>query len=87
MRIQIEVSIYPLKVKSLSEPVDTFTRILKKTGLDVHTRSMSTLAVGDSQVLFRALEEACGKLAEECDVVMDAKISNACPLGEKESNQ
>jgi hypothetical protein len=40
---------------------------------------MSTLAVGESSDLFEALREGFERLAQENQVVMDAKISNACP--------
>ncbi|GAH75567.1 unnamed protein product [marine sediment metagenome] len=45
---------------------------------------MSTLVTGDSQVLFENLQKAFEKLAQRYEIVMTAKISNACPETEKE---
>jgi len=40
---------------------------------------MSTLIVGESDGVFRAVKGAFQTLAAEYDVVMDLKVSNACP--------
>ncbi len=79
MKIQAEVSIYPMKTQSLSEPIRVFCRTLKNSDLDVHTRSMSTFVIGESDMVFTALHKAFEKLAEQYYVVMDFKLSNACP--------
>lgn len=79
MKIQAEVSIYPLKTQSLSEPIEVFCRTLRNSGLDVRTKSMSTFIIGESDMIFTALHEAFEKLAEQHHVVMDFKVSNACP--------
>jgi len=81
MRVQAEVSVYPLRTSELSGPVVTFCEVLRSHGLDVRTRSMSTLAAGESSDLLEALREGFEQLAQENEVVMDVTISNACPTG------
>jgi len=79
MKVQTEVSIYPLKSQSLSEPIEVFCRTLRNSGLDVRTRSMSTFIIGESDMVFTALHKAFEKLAEQHHVVMDFQVTNACP--------
>ncbi len=79
MRVQAQISIYPLKTKSLYAPIDEFCRILKDKGLKVQTRTMDSLIIGQSDVIFKSVQEAFGQIAEKYDVAMDFKISNACP--------
>ena len=79
MRVQAEVSLYPLRTKKLSGPVAAFCEVLRSHGLDVQTRSMSTFAVGESSDLLEALREGFEHLAQENEIVLDVKISNACP--------
>jgi len=51
--------------------------------LKVKTGVMSSLIAGESHVVFEKLQKAFEKLAREYDIVMTAKISNACPDTEK----
>jgi uncharacterized protein YqgV (UPF0045/DUF77 family) len=80
MKVQTQVSIYPLKTKSLSEPIDEFCRILKDRGLKVETQTMGSFVVGQSDIIFDSVQRAFEQIAEKYNVVMDFKISNACPL-------
>jgi len=79
MRVQAEVSLYPLRTSKLSGPIVTFCEVLRSHGLDVQTRSMSTLAAGESRDLLEALREGFERLAQDGELVVDVKISNACP--------
>jgi len=79
MKIQAQVSIYPLKTETLAQPVEEFCRRLLAPGLTVIAGSMSTLIVGESDGVFRAVKGVFQTLAAEYDVVMDLKVSNACP--------
>ena len=79
MRIQAQVSIYPLKTEALAPPVEQFCRRLQAPDLTVIAGSMSTLIVGESDGVFQAVKRAFQALAAEYDVVMDLKVSNACP--------
>ena len=79
MRIQAQVSIYPLRTEALAQPVELFCRKLQHPGLTVTTQSMSTLIVGELDGVFEAVRQAFEALTTEYDVVMDLKVSNACP--------
>ncbi len=79
MKVQAEVSLYPLRTKHLSGPVAEFCRALRLRGLYVETRSMSTLVGGESEALFEALREGFETVARKTAIVVDLKISNACP--------
>jgi len=79
MKVQAEISLYPLHCSDLTEPIRQFVELLEDNKLKVEVGPMSTLVTGDSQVVFENLKEALGRLAEEYKVVMTVKISNACP--------
>jgi len=79
MRVQAEVSLYPLRARKLSGPVKEFCQVLRSRGLYAQTRSMSTFVVGESERLFDALKEGFEVLARRNEVVMDLTISNTCP--------
>ena len=79
MKVQAQISIYPLKTESLSEPIEEFCRILKNKGLKVQTRTMDSFVVVESDAIFKSVQEAFEQIAKKYDVVMDFKISNSCP--------
>jgi len=79
VKVQAQISIYPLKTNSLSEPIEQFCGILKNRGLKVQTRAMDSLVVGESDAIFISVQKAFEQIAEKYDVAMDFKISNACP--------
>jgi len=79
MKVQVQISIYPLKTSSLSEPIEEFCRILKNKGLKVKTRTMDSFIVEESDTIFKSVREAFEQIAEKYDVTMDFRISNACP--------
>jgi uncharacterized protein YqgV (UPF0045/DUF77 family) len=79
MKVKAEVSIYPLRQSDLTRPIQQFVEGLKNNKLQVKVGPMSSLVVGDSQVVFESLREDFKQLAEEYEVVLTAKISNACP--------
>jgi uncharacterized protein YqgV (UPF0045/DUF77 family) len=80
MKVQVQVSIYPLRTESLSEPIDEFCGILKDRGLKVETQTMGSFVVGQSDIIFDSVQRAFEQTAEKYNIVMDFKISNACPL-------
>lgn len=79
MKVQAEVSLYPLRTRKLSGPLVEFCQVLQSRGLYVETRSMSTFVVGELENLFGALREGFEVLTRRNEVVIDVKISNACP--------
>ena len=82
MKVQAEISIYPLRTKSVSEPIKEFCEILYANGLETKITAMSTFISGESGDLFKACNEAFEQLTNKYEVVMNMKISNACPLDE-----
>ena len=79
MKIQAEISLYPLCENEYSRPIKQFIRFLDNNNLNIKTGPMSTLVAGDSQVLFEKLQQAFEQIADEYKVVMTSKISNVCP--------
>ena len=84
MRIQAEVSLYPLRTQELSKPVKLFWKTLVQNTVTIESGAMSTRISGDFREVFTALESAFTYVAEEYEVIMTVKMSNACPnCGEK----
>ena len=79
MKVRAEISLYPLKTTELSSPIDEFCRILQAQGLGVQIGPMSSSVSGECKDLFKTIQKAFEQLAEKYQVVMTAKISNACP--------
>jgi uncharacterized protein YqgV (UPF0045/DUF77 family) len=79
MKVQAEISIYPLRQNELTEPIQQFVKLLKNNKLKVEVGPMSTLVTGEAPVVFENLQKAFERLAQRYEVVMNAKISNACP--------
>jgi len=84
MKVQAEISLYPLRQNELTKPIRQFIELLENNKLKVELGPMSSLIAGDSQVVFESLREAFEQLAKEYEVVMTAKISNACPEVKKD---
>ncbi len=79
MKVNAEVSIYPLRQNDLTSPIQQFVEGLKNNKLQVKVGPMSSLVAGDSKVVFENLREGFERLAKEYEVVLTAKISNAYP--------
>jgi uncharacterized protein YqgV (UPF0045/DUF77 family) len=79
MKVQAEISLYPLRQNELTRPIQQFVQVLENNELQVKIGPMSSFVTGDSRVVFESLREAFEQLAEEYEIVMTAKISNACP--------
>jgi uncharacterized protein YqgV (UPF0045/DUF77 family) len=80
--LMAQVSVYPLRQKSLSPAINASLRVLRKHDLEVHAGSMSTMIAGDSAVVFQALQQAYEETAQQGEVVLIATFSNACPAPE-----
>jgi uncharacterized protein YqgV (UPF0045/DUF77 family) len=83
MKIQAEVSLYPLRQNDLTEPIQQFVESLKNGNLNVKTGSMSSVISGEESIVFQNLQKAFEQVAQKYDVVMTVKVSNACPDIEK----
>jgi uncharacterized protein YqgV (UPF0045/DUF77 family) len=79
MKVQAEISLYPLRQNELTKPIQQFVQALEDNKLKVELGPMSTLVTGDSRVVFESLQKAFEQLAKEYEVVLTVKISNACP--------
>lgn len=78
--ISAQVSLYPLREASLTEPNENLLSTLRSRGLDVEPGVMSTLVVGEAEALFDGLKEAFAQAAARGHVVLVATFSNACPV-------
>ena len=79
MKVQAEVSLYPLRQDDLTKPIQQFVESLKSNNIKVKTGSMSSVISGDSKIVFQSLQKAFEQAAKKYKVVLTAKISNACP--------
>ena len=79
MRVQAEMSLYPLRTAELSEPISVFCQSLTRRGLTVDIGPMSTRITGRSAEIFRALHDAFVEAAQGHQAVLTVKLSKACP--------
>jgi uncharacterized protein YqgV (UPF0045/DUF77 family) len=82
MYIQVELSLYALRTKDLSTPIDLFSEVFKDRNVRVIPGAMSTIVGGERSVVFNLIQKAFEKVSEHHEVVLTAKISNACPQAE-----
>jgi uncharacterized protein YqgV (UPF0045/DUF77 family) len=78
--ISAQVSLYPLRQASLSEPIDPLLHALESQDLEVRPGPMSTLVLGTVEAVFEGLQKAFQDAAERGQVVMVATFSNACAV-------
>ncbi len=83
MIVQAEVSLYPLRTHSLSEPIGEFLESLSRPGLEVEAGRMSSRLTGESELVFAALTAAFANAAGEHHVVLTVTVSNACPAPQR----
>lgn len=81
MKVQAEISLYPLRTQDLSEPIEAFSQVLQRSRLEVHSGVMSTRISGRTEDVFAALQRAFADVASNYQVVLTVKLSNACPGG------
>ena len=82
MNVQAEISLYPLRTDDLGNAIEAFLRELKAAGLMVQPGSMSSIVSGDVNAVFSTMGAAFAATAEEGQVVLVMKVSNACPSGQ-----
>lgn len=78
--ISAQISLYPLRQMSLSEPIEDLLRVLRSRGLEVQPGPMSTLVLGSNDALFDGVKQAFQEAADRGQVVMVATFSNACAI-------
>ncbi len=79
--IGIQVSIYPLREKSLSPALNKFWDKLEERKLKFEVNSFSTIIWGEEDEIFDFLKEVWKEIAEDRSIVMVVTLSNACTPG------
>jgi uncharacterized protein YqgV (UPF0045/DUF77 family) len=80
MKVEMEVSLYPLTEETLEHPALDFAHALKKHGCEVEAGPMSLVVKGDSGQVFEALRLGYEQAAQKSACVLIVKACNACPL-------
>jgi len=83
MKVQAEVSLYPLRQNDLTKPIQQFVQALESDKLKVEIGSMSSVISGEESIVFQGLQKAFRQVAQNYEIVLTAKISNACPQNGK----
>ncbi len=81
--IGIQVSIYPLREKSLSPALNKFWDKLEERKLKFEVNSFSTIIWGEEDEIFDFLKEVWKEIAEDKSIIMVVTLSNACTPGFK----
>ena len=79
MKVQAEVSVYPLRTPDVGERVVQFLKRLQRPGLELEVGRMSTQVTGECKLLFEAFGDAFHDVADNQDALLVLKVSNACP--------
>ena len=79
MKIQAELSLYPLKTDSIESAVKRFIEELEKSDVSVSPGPMSTLVNGESEQVFQVISRCFADAGATGEIVLVAKFSNACP--------
>ncbi len=79
MRIQAEISLYPLRELRLGTHIDSFIDTVRRDGIAISYGTMSTVISGERELVFAAVAEGFARVADHCDVVLHVSYSNACP--------
>lgn len=78
MRIALEISYYPLKDVFIP-PIDDFIEKLQHPQLEVVTTMLSTLVVGEYELVMNRLQESMKEMMDKHPSVFNIKITNASP--------
>lgn len=79
MRIQAELSLYPLREFQLGTQIDAFIDTIRRDGITISIGTMSTLISGEREMVFAAVADGFARVSDHCDVVLHVTYSNACP--------
>ena len=77
MFVSAEISCYPLS-DDFTAPIDRFIGLVRESGLDYETGSMSTVVSGEYDAVMAFLTGAMADLMTDYPSVFTLKISNAC---------
>lgn len=78
--ISAQVSLYPLGQSDLGPAIQAVIETLNEYGLVYSVGAMSTTLWGDDEVVWAALSKAFHRAAHYGGAVLQATISNACPM-------
>ena len=85
--VSAQISVYPLGQADLTLAIQAVLDVLEERGLALKVGTMSTVAWGEEQVIFEALQEAFSRATAHGGAVMNVTISNTCPLPDKPSGE
>ncbi|HOZ49792.1 MAG TPA: YkoF family thiamine/hydroxymethylpyrimidine-binding protein [Candidatus Hydrogenedentes bacterium] len=80
MNVQAEVSLYPLRTRHIGPTLDGFLNRLGAHAISVEPGPMSSHIKGAATDVFAALRDGFAAVAQEQEVALIVKISNACPV-------
>lgn len=80
MIVSAQLSVYPLRQESLAPGIRMVTDALVRAGLSPQVGSMSTVVVGEADIVFAALRDGFTSAADQGHLVMTVTVSNACPV-------
>ncbi len=88
MFISAQISLYPLKQKSISPALEVAWRIIEENLLDYQKEEMSTVVRVAAEVVFPALQKVFLRAAEKGPLSMVVTFSNAFPMpGEEDPSK
>ncbi|MBN1613250.1 MAG: thiamine-binding protein [Deltaproteobacteria bacterium] len=80
MIVSAQLSVYPLRQESLTPGIRIVNDALVDAGLSPEVGPMSTVTVGEADLVFAALRDGFTRAATQGHLVMTVTISNACPV-------
>jgi uncharacterized protein YqgV (UPF0045/DUF77 family) len=83
VRVQAEISLFPLRTRNLAKPVKRFIGCLDRKKPEINIGAMSTQLRGDCGTLFKSIGKAFADVSRKGDLVLAMKVSNACPKSGK----
>jgi uncharacterized protein YqgV (UPF0045/DUF77 family) len=87
VKVQAEVSLYPLRCADLGAPIGALCKAIERAGLHAEMGPMSTLVSGECEAVFDGLKAALSEVAGAYEVVLVMKVSNACPSSRDDTDQ
>jgi len=80
MKLEAEVTLYPLGQKELGPGVKAFVEVLREHGCHVEVGSMGSFVTGDSEQVSGALRQGYDRAASQGGCVLIVKACNVCPV-------
>lgn len=80
MNSSMELSLYPIRSNNSSDIIENFIENLEAFNVHVQPGPMSTLLIGETEELFRAVQSSYEKAVTMGGIALVIKISNVCPV-------